>query len=119
MFVTTRCRSGTLLCVRRADQTKTATAITNAQPSAGVSGDGQRLEIAANIASASDALLAFQSGAEGIGLFRTEMLFMDREQPPDEEEQYQAYAAVLTAAAGKPVIIRTFDIGGDKPVAYL
>ena len=85
----------------------------------GVSGDGQRLEIAANIASASDALLAFQSGAEGIGLFRTEMLFMDREQPPDEEEQYQAYAAVLTAAAGKPVIIRTFDIGGDKPVAYL
>lgn len=85
----------------------------------GVSGDGQRLEIAANIASASDALLAFQSGAEGIGLFRTEMLFMDREQPPDEEEQYQAYTAVLTAAAGKPVIIRTFDIGGDKPVTYL
>ncbi|MDD2343622.1 MAG: phosphoenolpyruvate--protein phosphotransferase [Tolumonas sp.] len=85
----------------------------------GVSADGQRLEIAANIASASDALLAFQSGAEGIGLFRTEMLFMDREQPPDEEEQYQAYAAVLTAAGGKPVIIRTFDIGGDKPVTYL
>ncbi|WP_320151865.1 phosphoenolpyruvate--protein phosphotransferase [uncultured Tolumonas sp.] len=85
----------------------------------GVSADGQRLEIAANIASASDTLLAFQSGAEGIGLFRTEMLFMDREQPPDEEEQYQAYVAVLTAAAGKPVIIRTFDIGGDKPVTYL
>lgn len=85
----------------------------------GVSADGQRLEIAANIAAASDALLALQSGAEGIGLFRTEMLFMDREQPPDEEEQYQAYAAVLTAAAGKQVIIRTFDIGGDKPVAYL
>ncbi|NCB56997.1 MAG: phosphoenolpyruvate--protein phosphotransferase [Gammaproteobacteria bacterium] len=86
---------------------------------AGCSADQQRLEIAANITSVTDAQNAFQAGAEEIGLFRTEMLFMERDAPPDEEEQYQVYRAVLQAAEGKPVIIRTFDIGGDKPVDYL
>ena len=83
------------------------------------SADHQRLEIAANITGVEDAGLAFSAGAEGVGLFRTETLFMDRAQAPDEDEQYQAYRAVVQQAGGKPVIIRTFDIGGDKPVHYL
>lgn len=86
---------------------------------AGYSADRQRLEIAANITSVTDAQNAFQAGAEAIGLFRTEMLFMEREQAPDEEEQYQVYRTVVQQAGGKSVIIRTFDIGGDKPVHYL
>jgi fructose-specific PTS system IIA-like component len=77
------------------------------------------LEIAANIATAEEAEIAFKSGAEGIGLFRTEMLFFDREAAPDEEEQYQAYRRVIEIASGRPVLIRTLDIGGDKPLAYL
>src|SRR5690606_34243309 len=81
--------------------------------------DGQRVEVAANIASAADAVRAFAAGAEGIGLFRTEMLFMERDAPPSEEEQLAAYRAVLAAAEGRPVIVRTFDIGGDKPVPWL
>ena len=81
--------------------------------------DGQRVEVAANIASAADAARAFAAGAEGIGLFRTEMLFMERDAPPSAEEQLAAYRAVLTAAEGRSVIVRTFDIGGDKPVPWL
>jgi len=85
----------------------------------GMTKDGRRLEVAANIASAPEAALAFARGAEGIGLFRTELLFMDRPGPPSEEEQYEQYATVVRAAAGRPVIIRTLDIGGDKPVPFL
>jgi fructose-specific PTS system IIA-like component len=81
--------------------------------------DGQRIEIAANISTAGEAAAAFASGAEGIGLFRTEMLFLDRPAPPDEQEQFESYQAVLAAANGKPVVIRTLDVGGDKPLAYL
>ncbi|MCD9462168.1 phosphoenolpyruvate--protein phosphotransferase [Photobacterium phosphoreum] len=81
--------------------------------------DGHTIEVAANIACSVEADNAFAQGAEGIGLFRTEMLFMDRHQAPDEEEQFNHYCEVLTAANGKPVIIRTMDIGGDKPIDYL
>lgn len=83
------------------------------------SADHQRLEIAANITSVEEAEQAFSTGTEGIGLFRTETLFMDREQAPDEEAQYQVYRTIVQQAGGKSVIIRTFDIGGDKPVHYL
>ncbi|AXE31781.1 phosphoenolpyruvate--protein phosphotransferase [Chromobacterium phragmitis] len=82
---------------------------------ASVSADGQRLELAVNIASAAEAQLGFAQGADGIGLFRTEMLFMDADEPPSEDAQFQCYAEVVRLAAGRPVIIRTFDIGGDKP----
>jgi fructose-specific PTS system IIA-like component len=58
-------------------------------------------------------------GAEGVGLFRTEMLFMDREAPPSEEEQAEVYSQAVRAAQGRPVIIRLLDIGGDKPLPYL
>ena len=81
--------------------------------------DGRRVGIVANIATADEAASAFENGAEGIGLFRTEMLFLDRPAPPDEPEQYAAYRAVLTAAGSRPVVIRTLDAGGDKQLAYL
>ena len=81
--------------------------------------DGRGVEIGANIATSEETSGAVAAGADGIGLFRTEMLFVNRDAPPDEEEQFAAYRAALTAAAGKPVIIRTLDVGGDKPIAYL
>jgi len=73
----------------------------------------------ANILMPQEAAPAFAAGAEGIGLFRTEMLFMDRPGPPSEEEQYQAYRQVLEAAGGRPVVLRLLDVGGDKPLPYL
>lgn len=81
--------------------------------------DGRVLEIAANIGSAKDAALAVQSGAEGVGLFRTEFLFLERQSAPSEEEQYQAYRSAVEALAGRPMIIRTLDAGGDKYLPYL
>ena len=81
--------------------------------------DNQRLDVAANIGTALEAPGAFANGAEGIGLFRTEMLFMDRDSAPDEQEQFEAYQQVLLAAGEKPVIFRTMDIGGDKNIRYL
>lgn len=84
-----------------------------------VTEDGLRIEVAANIASAEDAAPAFAAGAEGIGVFRTEMLFVDRERPPTETEQFEQYRGALAEAGGRSVIIRTLDIGGDKPIPYL
>jgi phosphoenolpyruvate-protein phosphotransferase len=90
----------------------------NARQSA-VTADGRALEVAANASSGEETTLAFSNGADGIGLFRTEMIFLGRDHAPSEEEQFAIYAEVVRAATGKPVIIRTFDIGGDKKVAYL
>lgn len=81
--------------------------------------DGHRMEIGANIAGAAEAALALAAGAEGIGLFRTEMMFLNRQSAPDETEQFETYRRVLEAAQNVPVIIRTLDIGGDKPLDYL
>lgn len=81
--------------------------------------DNHSIEIAANIASLAEAEAAFNNGAEGIGLFRTEMSFMDRETAPDYCELAELYGQVMQLAEGKPVIFRTFDIGGDKPVDYM
>jgi len=81
--------------------------------------DGRRIEIGANIGVEAEAEIALAYGAEGIGVFRTEYLFMDREAPPSEEEQFKAYCRAAAPFSGKPVIIRLLDIGGDKPVAYL
>jgi fructose-specific PTS system IIA-like component len=82
-------------------------------------GDGRRLEVGANVGSAAEASRAFAAGAEGIGLFRTEMLFLDRANAPSEEEQFEEYRRALIAAGDRPVIIRTLDVGGDKPLPYL
>jgi len=76
--------------------------------------EGRRIEVAANLGSASEAEDALEWGAEGVGLFRTEFLFMERDDLPSEEEQYRAYSAVARAFGEKPVIIRTLDVGGDK-----
>ncbi|MBD5152841.1 MAG: phosphoenolpyruvate--protein phosphotransferase [Oscillibacter sp.] len=81
--------------------------------------DGKYYHLYANIGSAAEAEAAAQSGAEGIGLFRTEFLFMDRTSLPDETVQYEAYHAVSKIMAGKEVIIRTLDVGGDKAIEYL
>jgi len=77
------------------------------------------LKVAANISTAEEAAAAFAAGADGIGLFRTEMLFMGRATPPGEDEQFEIYKTVVAAADGKPVVIRTLDVGGDKPLPYL
>jgi phosphotransferase system enzyme I (PtsI) len=81
--------------------------------------DGHRVELCANIGSDSDAGAAVKHGAEGIGLYRTEFLYMDKPQMPSEEEQFEAYKSVAEAMEGYPVIIRTMDIGGDKELCYL
>lgn len=81
--------------------------------------DGVRMEIGVNASTPDEVTAAMGLGAEGVGLLRTELLFLDRQTPPTEEEQFHAYAAVVRAATGKPVIIRTFDIGGDKPATYM
>ena len=84
-----------------------------------VDADGKRYQLFANIGSAAETEVAAASGAEGIGLFRTEFLFMDRTSLPDEMVQYEAYRAVSQTMAGKEVIIRTLDVGGDKAIEYL
>ncbi len=84
-----------------------------------VTRDGRRIEVAANIGSVADARAAGAAGAEGVGLFRTEFLFLDRQTAPDEEEQFNVYRAAAEALGGRPVIIRTLDVGGDKPLPYL
>ena len=81
--------------------------------------DGIHVELAANIALGEEAAMAFADGADAIGLFRTEMMYMARSTPPGEAEQYEAYAAAAKAAKGRRLIIRLVDIGGDKPVPYL
>ena len=85
----------------------------------GCTADTIKLEVAANIAHAIEAEPAFNNGAESIGLFRTEMLYMDRTTAPDEDELYNIFCQALEAASDKSIIIRTMDIGGDKPVDYL
>lgn len=103
----------------RAARLRRQAALSQQAAAPAISADGFRLEIGANIASAAEAAAAFANGADGIGLFRTEMLFVRREHAPSEEEQLAVYRQVLHAAAGRPVILRTADIGGDKPLAYL
>lgn len=87
------------------------------QPGATI--EGEPFEIGANISSDAEALAAFANGADGIGLFRTELLFARRDAPLTEDEQLEVYAAAARAANGRPVILRTADIGGDKPLPYL
>jgi phosphotransferase system enzyme I (PtsI) len=79
--------------------------------------DGTALHLRANIEFPAEALLAVDHGAEGIGLYRTEFLYVDRASPPDEDEQYELYRAVIETVQPRPVTLRTFDIGGDKFVS--
>jgi len=81
--------------------------------------DGHRMEVVANIGTVPEAAAAVEAGAEGVGLLRTEFLFLGRERAPTEEEQFEAYAEMARALHGLPLIVRTLDIGGDKVVPYL
>ncbi|HEI7235774.1 TPA: phosphoenolpyruvate--protein phosphotransferase [Staphylococcus aureus] len=81
--------------------------------------DGVHAELAANIGTPNDLPGVIENGAQGIGLFRTEFLYMGRDQMPTEEEQFEAYKEVLEAMDGKRVVVRTLDIGGDKELSYL
>ncbi|HDD0939063.1 TPA: phosphoenolpyruvate--protein phosphotransferase [Staphylococcus aureus] len=81
--------------------------------------DGVHAELAANIGTPNDLPGVIENGAQGIGLYRTEFLYMGRDQMPTEEEQFEAYKEVLEAMDGKRVVVRTLDIGGDKELSYL
>jgi len=81
--------------------------------------DGKHVELAANIGSPQDIEKVLINGAEGVGLYRTEFLYMERNQLPSEEEQFESYKTVLEKMNGKPVVVRTLDIGGDKQLPYL
>ncbi len=84
-----------------------------------VTSDGQHVELGANIGTPKDVVGVLEHGGEAIGLYRTEFLYMGRNQFPTEEEQVEAYASVLKQMDGKPTVVRTLDIGGDKELSYL
>ena len=81
--------------------------------------DGHTVEIAANIGGVEDARAAVENGAEAVGLLRTEFLFLDRVKPPSEDEQFEVYQQIGQAMGERPVVVRTLDVGGDKPLSYL
>lgn len=81
--------------------------------------DGHHIELAGNIGNPEDVNVVVENGGDGVGLFRTEFLYMDRNDFPSEEEQYIAYKTVLEKMDGKPTVVRTLDIGGDKELPYL
>lgn len=81
--------------------------------------DGHRVEVVANVGGVADTQKAMLAGAEGVGLLRTEFLFLDRSEAPSEEEQFTVYRDIAQAMQGQPVIVRTLDIGGDKPLPYI
>lgn len=84
-----------------------------------VSKDGKEFEIAANIGTPDDTEDAVKQGADGVGLFRSEFLYMDNDHMPSEDEQFEAYKKAVVGMNGKPVVVRTMDIGGDKPLEYM
>ncbi|WP_313802754.1 phosphoenolpyruvate--protein phosphotransferase [Cytobacillus sp.] len=84
-----------------------------------MSADGHTVEIAGNIGKPEDVDAVLENGGEGVGLFRTEFLYMDRDELPSEEEQFNAYKMVLAKMEGRPAVVRTLDIGGDKELPYL
>ena len=81
--------------------------------------DGHRVEVFANIGGAAEAAPAVEQGAEGVGLLRTEFLFLDRPEPPDEDEQVEVLTEIARAMDGRPVVVRTLDAGADKPLPFL
>jgi len=103
----------------RADLAASRALLQQLRPLPAETRDGHRMELAANVGGIADARAAADAGATGVGLFRTEFLFLERDNPPNEDEQVAAYTAVADLFPGQPVIIRTLDIGGDKQVPYL
>ncbi len=105
--------------LRRQQSEKVAASALAAAGEPAITLDRRRVEIAANIGSVGDAAHALEYGAEGVGLLRTEFLYLDRQSPPTEEDHLAAYKAILQVMGTRPVIARTQDIGGDKTVPYL
>jgi len=101
---------------RHREEARTARAAA-AEPA--VTRDGRRIEVVANIGSPDDVPGAIENGAEGVGLLRTEFLFLERDSMPSEDEQYAVYKSVAEALEGRPLILRTLDIGADKPLPYV
>jgi phosphoenolpyruvate-protein phosphotransferase (PTS system enzyme I) len=101
---------------RQKDITKQKRALNRLKTSRAVTRDHKRISLQANIELPADVRAAAQAGAEGIGLYRTEFLFMNRPEPPNEEEQFRSYVKVIKSLPGKPVTIRTLDLGADKQV---
>jgi phosphoenolpyruvate-protein phosphotransferase len=104
---------------QRVAQAATAERLTALRDQPAVTTDGVRASLWANIGHPDEAEIARRYGAEGVGLFRTEFLFLDRDLAPTEDEQCESYSAALRAMSPHPVIVRTLDIGGDKPIPYL
>jgi phosphocarrier protein FPr len=100
-----------------ADEERRALQARAAEP--GALKDGRRVEVFANIGSAAEAARAVEQGAEGVGLLRTEFLFLDRATPPDEDEQVAVLTEIAQAMDGRPVVVRTLDAGADKPLPFL
>jgi multiphosphoryl transfer protein len=100
-----------------ADAQRRAVLARAAEP--GAMRDGRRVEVFANIGSLAEAARAVEQGAEGVGLLRTEFLFLDRATPPDEEEQVEVLSEIARALDGRPVVVRTLDAGADKPLPFL
>jgi phosphoenolpyruvate-protein phosphotransferase/dihydroxyacetone kinase phosphotransfer subunit len=101
------------------EQRRHANNLLNAASRPAITSDGVSIEVVANIASRDDAVAAVRHGADGVGLLRTEFLFLDRPQPPGENEQLDAYLSIADALSGRRLTVRTLDVGGDKPVPYL
>ncbi len=104
---------------RQQDEKKRTALLSELKDLPSVTPYGRRIRICANIESPEEAIAARENGAEGIGLLRTEFLFMNRHTYPDENEQYEAYRKVLEAMKGMRVVIRTIDIGADKTPSYM
>ena len=110
------------VAVYRARQAAAVTVLAQARERAhepAVTRDGHRVEVVANVGNVEGARAALESGAEGVGLLRTEFLYLERTHLPDEEEQYRAYRDIVDVFGDLPVILRTLDIGGDKDLPYL
>jgi phosphotransferase system enzyme I (PtsI) len=108
----------TYLDRRASAEVRRAAALVSAHEPA-VTADGRRVEVVANIGNVAGAQVALDAGAEGVGLLRTEFLYLERVTLPSEEEQYDAYKSILETFGSRPVILRTLDIGGDKELPYL
>jgi len=104
---------------RLAEQRQRAETLLHAASRPAITTDGVVVHVLANIGSRDDALQSVQHGADGVGLLRTEFLFLDRPGPPDEDEQLAAYLSIASVLDGRRLTVRTLDVGGDKPVDYL
>ena len=104
---------------RSAEREQAARSARAAAAEPAVTLDGRRIEVVANIGSPEDVATAIENGAEGVGLLRTEFLFLERDSMPSEDEQVAAYTSVAKGLQGRPLILRTLDVGADKPLPYL